>query len=187
MVIADINVGVLYVFRHRVLRRYGIVNRRLVFRIRNIRFLGGVRSSSQMISYELSLGLAVIPIFLLVGNSASPRSCAIRSENGWLIRALHRHWGDMAGNGFLAIRCSFPSSFSRSRSSRKQTGSRSICPRRNRTGRRLSHRIQLDEVRLFFLGEYAAMITGSAIIVTLFLGGWHLPFLVESRARLHWL
>jgi NADH-quinone oxidoreductase subunit H len=41
---------------------------------------------------------------------------------------------------------------------------------------------------LFFLGEYAAMITGSAIIVTLFLGGWHLPVPWWNEAPgFHWL
>ena len=38
---------------------------------------------------------------------------------------------------------------------------------------------------LFFLGEYAAMITGSAVIVTLFLGGWHLP-LPSWHDGFHW-
>ncbi|MBA2743711.1 MAG: NADH-quinone oxidoreductase subunit H, partial [Chthoniobacterales bacterium] len=66
MVIADINVGVLYVFAIASLGVYGIV---IAGWSSNSKypFLGGVRSSSQMISYELSLGLAVIPIFLLVG------------------------------------------------------------------------------------------------------------------------
>jgi NADH-quinone oxidoreductase subunit H len=41
---------------------------------------------------------------------------------------------------------------------------------------------------LFFLGEYAAMITGSAIIVTLFLGGWHLPLPWWNHAHgFHWI
>jgi NADH-quinone oxidoreductase subunit H len=67
MVIADINVGILYVFAIASLGVYGIV---LAGWASNSKypFLGGVRSSSQMISYELSLGLAVIPVFLLVGN-----------------------------------------------------------------------------------------------------------------------
>ena len=39
---------------------------------------------------------------------------------------------------------------------------------------------------LFFLGEYVAMITGSAIIVTLFLGGWHLPLPWWHQPRFHW-
>src|SRR5437763_11091145 len=67
MVIADINIGILYVFAISSLGVYGIV---LAGWASNSKypFLGGVRSSSQMISYELSLGLAVIPIFLLVGN-----------------------------------------------------------------------------------------------------------------------
>ena len=63
MVIADINVGVLYVFAIASLGVYGIV---LAGWSSNSKypFLGSVRSSSQMISYELSLGLAVIPVFL---------------------------------------------------------------------------------------------------------------------------
>src|SRR5205085_5596154 len=67
MVIADINVGILFVFAIASLGVYGIV---LGGWASNSKypFLGGVRSSSQMISYELSLGLAVIPVFLLVGN-----------------------------------------------------------------------------------------------------------------------
>src|SRR3982751_1561835 len=66
MVIADINVGVLYVFAIGSLGVYGIV---IAGWSSNSKypFLGGVRSTSQMISYGLSLGLAVIPIFLLVG------------------------------------------------------------------------------------------------------------------------
>jgi NADH-quinone oxidoreductase subunit H len=39
---------------------------------------------------------------------------------------------------------------------------------------------------LFFLGEYAAMIGGSALIVTLFLGGWHLPFVPDGSAGWWW-
>src|SRR6202162_1894589 len=65
MVIADINVGILFVFAIASLGVYGIV---LAGWASNSKypFLGGVRSSSQMISYELSLALAVIPIFLMV-------------------------------------------------------------------------------------------------------------------------
>src|SRR5204862_6149066 len=67
MVIADINVGVLFVFAIASLGVYGIV---IAGWSSNAKypFLGGVRSTSQMISYVLSLGLAVVPIFLLVGN-----------------------------------------------------------------------------------------------------------------------
>jgi NADH-quinone oxidoreductase subunit H len=39
---------------------------------------------------------------------------------------------------------------------------------------------------LFFLGEYAAMITGSAVIVTLFFGAWHIPFLPNDPSQFPW-
>ncbi len=85
MVIADINVGVLFVFAIASLGVYGIV---IAGWSSNSKypFLGGVRSSSQMISYELSLGLAVIPIFLLVGQlRLTEHRRSTRSQNGWMI------------------------------------------------------------------------------------------------------
>src|SRR5881296_4214407 len=66
MVIADVNVGILFVFAIASLGVYGIVIGGWASNSK-YPFLGGVLSSSQMISYELSLGLAVVPIFLLVG------------------------------------------------------------------------------------------------------------------------
>src|SRR6266702_5786132 len=67
MVISDVNVGILYVFAIASLGVYGIV---LAGWASNSKypFLGGIRSGAQMLSYELSLGLAVVPVFMVVGN-----------------------------------------------------------------------------------------------------------------------
>src|ERR1700675_2565001 len=91
MVIADINVGILFVFAIASLGVYGIV---LGGWASNSKypFLGGVRSSSQMISYELSLGLAVIPIFLLVGQLRLTSIVRYQIENGWMIAPFIGDW-----------------------------------------------------------------------------------------------
>src|ERR1700716_137150 len=101
MVIADINVGILYVFAIASLGVYGIV---LGGWASNSKypFLGGVRSSSQMISYELSLGLAVIPVFLLVGNLRLTSVVQYQIEHGWLIAPFVGDWTDL-GKWLLAI------------------------------------------------------------------------------------
>src|SRR3984885_6526787 len=67
MVIADLNVGILYTFGIVSLGVYGIV---LAGYAANSKypFLGGIRSSAQMISYEISMGMSVIPVFLIAGN-----------------------------------------------------------------------------------------------------------------------
>src|SRR5512139_1363268 len=67
MVIADLNVGILYTFGIVSLGVYGIV---LAGYAANSKypFLGGIRSSAQLISYEIAMGLSVIPLFLLVGD-----------------------------------------------------------------------------------------------------------------------
>src|SRR6476660_6054380 len=67
MVIADLNVGILYTFGIVSLGVYGIV---LAGYASNSKypFLGGIRASAQMISYELAMALSVIPVFMLVGN-----------------------------------------------------------------------------------------------------------------------
>src|SRR5215510_13625062 len=67
MVIADLNVGILYTFGIVSLGVYGIV---LAGYAANSKypFLGGIRSSAQMISYEIAMGMSVIPIFMIVGS-----------------------------------------------------------------------------------------------------------------------
>src|SRR5664279_2126627 len=66
MVIADLNVGILYTFGIVSMGVYGIV---LAGYAANSKypFLGGIRSSAQLISYEIAMGLSVIPVFLLTG------------------------------------------------------------------------------------------------------------------------
>src|SRR5580765_1270315 len=93
MVIADINIGVLFVFAIASLGVYGIV---IAGWSSNSKypFLGGVRSSSQMISYELSLGLAVVPIFLLVGQLRLTTIVRYQIENGWMIAPFIGHCTD---------------------------------------------------------------------------------------------
>src|SRR5260370_693699 len=84
MVIADVNVGVLFVFAIASLGVYGIV---IAGWASNSKypFLGGVRSSSQMISYELSLALAVIPIFPVVGQLRLTAVVRYQIEHGCMI------------------------------------------------------------------------------------------------------
>jgi NADH-quinone oxidoreductase subunit H len=185
MVIADINVGILYVFAIASLGVYGIV---LAGWASNSKypFLGGVRSSSQMISYELSLALAVIPVFLLVGNLRLTNVVRYQIENGWMIAPFVGDWENL-GKWLLAIPMII--SFS--------VFTIAVFAETNRVPFDLpeaeqelagGYHTEYSSMKfaLFFLGEYAAMITGSAIIVTLFLGGWHLP-LPSWHRGFHWL
>src|SRR3954462_12064694 len=94
MVIADINVGVLYVFAIASLGVYGIV---IAGWSSNSKypFLGGVRSTSQMLSYELALGLAVIPVFLIVGKLRLTEVVRYQIENGWMIAPYVGDWANV--------------------------------------------------------------------------------------------
>src|SRR5438034_6011405 len=96
MVIADVNVGILFVFAIASLGVYGIV---IAGWASNSKypFLGGVRSSSQMISYELSLGLAVVPIFLLVGNLRLTEVVQYQINHGWMIFPFAGNWKNPVG------------------------------------------------------------------------------------------
>src|SRR3989440_7009452 len=85
MVIADLDVGVLYTFGIVSLAVYGIV---LAGYAANSKypFLGGIRSSAQMISYEIAMGMSVIPLFLLVGSLNLSDVIGYQVSHGWLIR-----------------------------------------------------------------------------------------------------
>jgi len=184
MVIADINVGVLYVFAIASLGVYGIV---IAGWSSNSKypFLGGVRSSSQMISYELSLGLAVIPIFLLVGQLRLTEIVRYQIEHGWMIAPFIGDWLNvqkwlLALPMFVSF-CVFTVAIF------AETNRLPFDLPEAETELVGGYHTEYGSMKfaLFFLGEYAAMITGSAVIVTLFLGGWHLP-LPSWSGGFHW-
>lgn len=89
MVIADVNVGVLGIFAVTGCSVYAIV---LAGWASNSKypFLGGIRSSSQMIAYELSMGLSIIPILMLFGSMNLSDLVQYQADNGWLLLPL---WG----------------------------------------------------------------------------------------------
>jgi NADH-quinone oxidoreductase subunit H len=185
MVIADINVGVLFVFAIASLGVYGIV---IAGWSSNSKypFLGGVRSTSQMISYELSLGLAVIPVFLLIGQLRLTEVVRYQIEHGWMIAPFIGDWGNPQ-KWLLAIPMMI--SF--------VVFTIAIFAETNRLPFDLpeaetelvgGYHTEYGSMKfgLFFLGEYVAMITGSAIIVTLFLGGWHFPGIPDGSHGWGW-
>ena len=133
MVIADLNVGILYTFGIVSLGVYGIV---LAGYAANSKYplFGGIRSSAQMISYEISMGMSVIPVLLIVGNLNLSRIIGWQSAHGWMV-----FYAPVSFIIFLiaVVRGDEPAAV------RFAGGG-------NRTGRRLPHRIRLDEVRAVF-------------------------------------
>ncbi len=170
MIIADVNVGILFVFAIASLGVYGIVIGGWASNSK-YPFLGGIRSSAQMLSYELSLGLAVIPVFLLVGNLRLTSVVHYQIEHGWFIAPFIGDWTN-AWKWLLTIPMII--SF--------LVFTIAIFAETNRLPFDLpeaeqelagGYNTEYSSMKfsLYFLGEYAAMITGSAVIVTLFFGG----------------
>jgi NADH-quinone oxidoreductase subunit H len=192
MVIANVNVGVLWVFAVSSLGVYGIV---LAGWSSNSKypFLGGIRSSSQMISYELSLGLSVIPIFMVCGTLNLPAIVQYQIGHGWLISPV---W--IKGISLFPLSINFQEilqSFDFSKivlwiplfvsfvvftvSMFAETNRLPFDLPESEQELVGGYHTEYSSMKfaLFFLGEYSAMITGSAVIVTLYFGAWHIPFL----------
>ena len=165
LMIADVNVGVLYLLSITSLGVYGIT---LAGWSSNNKYslLGGLRSSAQMISYELSMGLSIIGVIMVTGT--------LRLDQIVLHQATYL-WGWMpAWNIFLQpvafitfVVAAFAETnrlpFDLPEAEPELVGGYHT----EYTGLKFG---------LFFLAEYANMITAGAVIVTLFLGGWHLPY-----------
>jgi NADH-quinone oxidoreductase subunit H len=161
MVIADLDVGVLYTFGIVSLAVYGIV---LAGYAANSKypFLGGIRSSAQMISYEIAMGMSVVPIFLIVGSLRL--TDVVQYQSGaifhWLIFKQPLAFGIFLAAMFAETN-RLP--FDLPESEQELAG---------------GYNVEYSSMKfaLFFMGEYAAMTAASALLVTLFLGGWTLPF-----------
>ncbi len=160
MVIADLNVGILYTFGIVSLGVYGIV---LAGYASNSKypFLGGIRSSAQMISYEIAMGMSVIPLFMIVGNLNLSQVIEYQATHGWLIIYAPLSFIIFMVSAFAETN-RLP--FDLPESEQELVG---------------GYNTEYSSMKfgLFFMGEYANMVAVSAMMVTLFLGGWTLPFI----------
>ncbi len=158
-VIADLNIGILFVFAISSLGVYGIV---LAGWSSNSKypFLGGIRSSAQMISYEVCLGLSVVPVFMQVGALSLGQVVGYQANNMWLIFTQPLAAFIFLVSGFAETN-RLP--FDLPEAEQELVG---------------GYHTEYSSMKfaMFFLGEYAAMFVVSALTVTLFLGGWSLPF-----------
>ena len=201
MVIANLDIGVLWVFAVSSLGVYGIV---LAGWSSNSKypFLGGIRSSSQMISYELSLGLSVVPVFMITGTLNLGEIVQYQVDNGWMVFPA---WFQ-SGGGLLEITTDNGSMFGLNLGQSLLWIPMMVSfvifliamfAETNRVPFDLpeaeqelvgGYHTEYSSMRfaLFFLGEYAAMIAGAGVIVTLFLGGWSLPFIPDGSQGWFW-
>ena len=158
-VIADLNVGILFTFGIVSLSVYGIV---LAGYASNSKypFLGGIRSSAQMISYEIAMGLSVVPVFMLVGDLNLSAVIDYQKSGAWLILKQPIAFVIFLVAAFAETN-RLP--FDMPEAESELVG---------------GYHTEYSSMKfaLFFLGEYAAMIAVSAMMVVLFLGGWTLPF-----------
>ncbi|MHC4931845.1 MAG: NADH-quinone oxidoreductase subunit NuoH [Planctomycetota bacterium] len=159
MSIANLNVGILFVFAISSVAVYGIT---IGGWASNSKYslLGGIRSSAQMISYELALGLSVVPIFLLVGDLNLHAIVAWQAENGWLGLWLFPAFVIFIVSGYAETnRLPFD----------LPEAEQEIVA---------GYHTEFSAMKfgVFFLAEYINMVTVSALTVTLFFGGWTLPF-----------
>ncbi len=164
MVIADLDVGILYTFGIVSLGVYGIV---LAGYASNSKypFLGGIRSSAQLISYEIAMGMSVVPVFMLVGSLNLGDVIAYQAEGAWLVFKQPLAFVIFLIAAFAETN-RLP--FDLPESEQELVG---------------GYNTEYSSIKfaLFFMGEYANMIVSSAMMVTLFFGGWTLPFLGLDR------
>jgi NADH-quinone oxidoreductase subunit H len=168
MVLADLNVGILYTFGIVSLGVYSIV---LAGYAANSKypFLSGIRSTAQLISYEISMGMSVIPVFLCVGSLNL--SDVISAQTGTQLGFVPNWFAFQSPMTLLAFVIFLGASFAET----------------NRTPFDLpeaeqelagGYNVEYSAIKfaMFFMGEYANMILVSAMMVTLFFGGWTLPW-----------
>lgn len=158
MVLADINVGILYLFAISSLGVYGILMAGWASNSKYA-FLGAMRSAAQMVSYEVSMGLIIITVLLCAGSLNL--SVIVESQRDmWYIIPL------------------FPMAVIFFVSTLAETNRHPFDLPEAEAELVAGYNVEYSAMTfaLFFLGEYANMILMSAMTAVLFLGGWLPPF-----------
>lgn len=158
----DINVGVLYILAIASLGVYGIV---LAGWASNSKYslLGGLRASAQMISYELAAGLAIVSVFMVSESLSLHKIVADQAGFGWFI--FRNPFLFVAGIIFFI--CSI-AEINRTPFDLPEAETELVSG--------FCTEYSSMKYALFFMAEYANMVTVCAVTTTLFLGGWHGPF-----------
>ena len=165
-VITDVNVGLLYVFAVTSLGVYGIV---LAGWGSNSKYalLGGLRSSAQMVSYELSLGLSVIGVVMMAG-SLSLVDIVEAQKGSWY--GILPRWNVIPQFlGFVIFLLSSNAELNRAPFDLPEAETELVAG--------FHTEYSSMKFAMFFMAEYANMIAASAMATTLFLGGWQGPLL----------
>jgi len=180
MQVADLNVGLLFIFAIASLGVYGIVlggwapNNKYAM-------LGGLRSAAQMVSYEISMGLAVIGILILF---ESVRLNEIVRLQGELIFGFIPAWGIVVQPlGFVIFFVAALAEVNRTPFDLPEAEAEIVA------GYHLEY--SSFKFSMFFMAEYVNMMVAAGFITSLFLGGWQFPWLTTETLRsvlsLSWL
>ncbi len=179
--VTDVNVAVLVVFAITSMGVYGIV---LAGWSANSKYslLGGLRSSAQMLSYELSYGTALASV-LILGNSLSLTDVVNQQAGYWHLFGLSvfpRWFVVPQFVGFLVYMTAGVAETNRAPFDFPEAEQELVA----------GYHTEYSSMgfALFFLAEYINMVSVSAVATDLFLGGWHTPpFIPDSIGWLGWL
>jgi NADH-quinone oxidoreductase subunit H len=147
-------------------------------------FIGGVRSTAQMISYEIALGLSIVPVLMFYGDLNLSNIVQRQADHGWLLLPLWQN-GRLGIPDLNTVLFWFPAAIA------FLIFTISIFAETNRMPFDLpecetelvgGYHTEYSSMKfaMFFMGEYAAMVIGSALIITLFFGGWSIGFGLDS-------
>ena len=159
MVVADLPIGFLYILALTSLGVYGIV---LAGWSSNNKYslLGGLRSSAQMVSYEISMGLSTVAVLLVAGNVSLNEIIFQQATTVWNFFGLTIAF-------FIFLVAAFAET-NRLPFDLPEAESELVA----------GYHTEYSAMKfsMFFIAEYSNMVTASALIATLFFGGWDIPF-----------
>lgn len=160
LVVADVNIGILYVLALTSLGVYGITFAGWSSGSK-YSLLGGVRSSAQMISYEVSMGFSIAGV-LLFSESLRPIDI-VNAQYGWMWNVI------LQPIGFITFVVSAFAETNRLPFDLPEAEPELVG----------GYHTEYSSFKFagFFLAEYANMIIASCMIVTLYLGGWQIPYI----------
>jgi len=168
MVLAPMPVGFLFILAFSSVGVYGIV---IAGWASNNKYalLGSIRSSAQMVSYEIAMGMSTIPVLLLAGNVSMSKIVNQQAFETWNVLNLTVAF-------FIFLIAAFAET-NRLPFDLPEAESELI------TGYHTEYSAM--KFSLFFIAEYCNMLTASALMATLFFGGWDIPFTLWDNIAPH--